>query len=335
MPTLSIVSDCIVIHANQKENFKASIIKKDQSNHSYDSSNDEVSKVSILISDIDIYNDDLYVNDQDVSGLLSRYKLDTSKLDDEFYMTKNLANAATRPYNNNELFFVAYQLLNILEPNNHFYASCISVCSYKYVELSVHNSFVRDFLVNKWYVLDNKRGKITPNYIRWYISSSMSLSLMLLASDDTDNAAHVVGVAAEKSSSYYGYNHLSYWNYCQLAFLYGALKVYKEDYNSASVWFMNSFNASRAGIADIYNPRNDWLLGQLSDCEALLKVGSLSLVCAMKANNGALPLESRSTQQVPKNKKIDINVLFLRLPVLKNKSLPFFDLIKSRLEGLT
>lgn len=265
----------------------------------------------IDICDINIYQAlHLIVEGGDINLdiLFEKYRLDASKLNDEFYVTRKIINAATRGLDNNELFLAAFSALAIMPLNNHFYGALITLSAYKYLEAPEGREWVLDVLNRCKIEFDDAPTAKTPNIVRWGISSATALSLALLLNDKVDEADRILNVVLSHYEP--NYNQLSLWNYCQCLILKSAILFYKGKKAEAGWRFLSAFDFSRKSINDIYNSRNDWVLGQISDCQALLSLGELALKCGVKCL-GKIPSESRYAD-ISFNGKVNFTPVFAR-----------------------
>ena len=279
----------------------------------------------IKIKDISIYEDlniATEIGEYSLGNILEKYKLDQEKLNDEYYVTHKIIDAATRNMSDNELFFAAYNALAIMPEENHFYGALITLTSYKYLEAPEERDWVLKGLIDSKKKFDKSIKPKTPNTVRWGISSATALSMSLLLNDFVDEAEAIIDTAISKFEP--NYNQLSYWNYCQCLILKSTILIYKGKQSEAGWKYLEAFDFSRKAINDIYHPRNDWVLRQISDCQALLSLGELALMCATKCL-GKIPPASRYAD-IQHNGRISLTPIFSRCrnSRQKFKSL-FFD----------
>lgn len=266
----------------------------------------------------------------DLAGAFASYRLDQSKLADEFYMTGAIINAATRGMENNELFFVAYNALAIMPKNNHFYGALITLISYKYLEAPEYRGWILNILLESKKQFDGALEYCTPNLARWGISSATAFSLALLLNDRVDDAEWTIDSALANYEP--NLNHLSYWNYCQCLILKSTILAASGKNKEAGWKYLAAFDFSRKAINDIYHSRNDWVLGQISDCHALLNLGELSLKCAAKSL-GKIPSESRYAD-IKYNGAINFMPVFSRFQGSRAKfKSSFFDAVDDIFNG--
>lgn len=265
----------------------------------------------IKIKDISIYENltiSTEVGEHSLGNIFEKYKLDKEKLNDEYYVTRKIINAGTRNMNDNELFFAAYNALAIMPAENHFYGALITLTSYKYLEAPEEREWILKGLIDSKKKFDKSIKQKTPDIVRWVISSATALSILLLLNDFIDEAEEVIDTAISKFEP--NYNQLSYWNYCQCLILKSTILTYKGKQSEAGWKYLEAFDFSRKAINDIYHPRNDWVLGQISDCQALLSLGELALKCATKCL-GKIPPASRYAD-IQHNGSISLSPIFSR-----------------------
>nr|WP_314876140.1 hypothetical protein [uncultured Pseudomonas sp.] len=290
----------------------------------------ETFAIEINIKDFSIYESLVFssgIFEIDLMDAFAKYRLDQNKLADEFYMTGAIVNAATRGMENNELFFVAYNALAIMPITNHFYGALITLVSYKYLEAPEYRGWVLDTLFESKKKFDGAVEYCTPNLARWGISSATAFSLALLLNDRVESAEWALDSALTKYEP--NLNQLSYWNYCQCLILKSTILVHSGNSKEAGWKYLAAFDFSRKAINDIYHSRNDWVLGQVSDCHALLNLGELSLKCAAKSL-GRIPSESRYAD-IKFNGKINFMPVFSRFQGSRNKfKSSFFDAVEEK-----
>lgn len=291
----------------------------------------QVNSIEVNINDFSIYDDLRLILKEDELNLtdaLSKYRLDVNKLSDEFYVTGAIINAATRGMENNELFFVAYNALAVMPLNNHFYGSLITLISYKYLEAPEHRDWVLSVLMASKVSFDEAVKYCTPNIARWGISSATAFSLVLLLNDRIEDAEWVISSALKRFEP--NLNQLSYWNYCQCLILKASMLCYAGNVKEAGWKYLAAFDFSRKAINDIFHGRNDWVLGQFSDCHALLNLGELSMKCASRCL-GKIPSESRYAD-IKYSGKINFAPVFARFQTSRTKhDGKFFESVEKRL----
>lgn len=281
--------------------------------------------VELNIKDFNVYEDLVVCSESheiSLGNAFSKYRLDRAKLGDEYYVTATIIDASTRGLSNNELFFVAHNALSIMPSANHFYGSLITLISYKYLEAPEYRGWILPVLVEAKSRFDNSVDVMLPNVVRWGISSTTALSLALLLNDRVESAKAIVDVSTQLYKPHL--NQLSYWNYCLCLILKATILRCEGDAKAAGWKYLEAFEFSRKSINDIYHGRNDWVLGQLSDCHALLDLGELALKCAVKSL-GKLPPESRYAD-VKHGGKVVFSPIFSRFQDSREKfNSSFFD----------
>ncbi len=276
--------------------------------------------IEINIRDFSVYESLLLTSDEykvELADAFEKYRLNENKLADEFYVTGAIINAATRGMDNNELFFVAYNALSIMPIGNHFFGALITLISYKYLESPDYRGWVLEVLLDAKSKFDAFVGYCTPNFARWGISSATAFALVLLLNDQVGNAEDVIDSALGKYDP--NLNQLSYWNYCQCLILKATILAHSGKLKEAGWKYLAAFDFSRKAINDIFHSRNDWVLGQISDCHALLNLGELAMKCATRSL-GKIPSESRYAD-IKYSGKISFAPVFTRF----QNSLPRFN----------
>ena len=290
--------------------------------------------IKINIKDMSIYDDLIYADGKielNLSSAFEKYKLSRDLLEDEAYVTGAIINAATRGLNNSELFFMAYNALAIFPEKNHFYGSLVTLISYKYLEAPECRGWVVRVLLGAKNRFDSSADSYAPNSVRWGISSATALSLALLMHDRLADAEEVIDSALLRYEP--NINQLSYWNYCQCLILKATLRLHAGEQAEAGWRYLAAFDFSRTAINNIYHSRNDWILGQISDCHALLRLGELAMKAAAKTL-GPIPSESRSAS-IGYDGPIDLMPVFSRIPKARSKfDGKFFDAATKILNAL-
>ncbi|ERT18525.1 MULTISPECIES: hypothetical protein [Pseudomonas] len=289
--------------------------------------------IEVNIRDFSVYESLQLASDEhklELAGAFEKYRLDEKKLADEFYVTGAIINAATRGMENNELFFVAFNALSIMPVNNHFYGALITLISYKYLEAPEYRGWVIGVLLESKTKFDDAVEYCTPNTARWGISSATAFALVLLLNDRVEDAEWVIDSALRRYEP--NLNQLSYWNYCQCLILKAAILAFVGR-NKESGWkFLAAFDFSRKAINDTFHSRNDWVLGQISDCHALLNLGELAMKCAAKSL-GRIPSESRYAD-IKYSGKISFAPVFSRFQSSRSKfKSEFFDVTEMALNS--
>lgn len=298
-------------------------IKQDGSSLPFE---DESGILKIKIKDLDIYKKlelDLAFDNIEINSFFEKYTLDKKKLNDEHYVTSKIINAATRNLNNNELFFTAFNALREIKPENHFHDALITLLSYKTLENPKGRMWIISTL-EKSKIESQKDNNVilTPNIVRWNISSTASLSLLLLLNDLEESASNIINHTVNENSTIY--NQLTFWNYTIIKLLQALIEANNNTPKKAGWTFLETFDFTRKAVNDLYHSRNDWILGQISDCRALIELGELALKCAVKCL-GNIPHETRIAN-ISFNGVIDLSPIFSRCRMARgNFNGVFFD----------
>lgn len=274
--------------------------------------------IKIKIKDFSIYRSlilQIDAIDLDLSKAFDKYRLDHNRLNDEEYVTELLVNAASRKLSNEQLFFMAFNALSIMPESNHFFGALITLLSYKYLEVPDSREWIVDILVEAKKRFEDAADVCSPSTVRWGISSSAALTLLLLLKDRIPDAEGVVDTTLFKWDP--NLNHLSYWNYCICLNMKAMLLLNKGSEIKAAWKFAGAFEFSRMAVLTIYQSRNDWLLNQISDCHALIRLGEMSLKAAAKILN-PIPPESRMAN-ISYSGMIDCSPIFMRIQKSRSK----------------
>jgi hypothetical protein len=261
----------------------------------------------------------------DIADRFVRYQLDENKLNDNRYLTGTLFNAATRPFSDDDLFAVAYAYLNALPIDNPNFGGLITIVSYR----------IADKLRERIAVLDDvyatycRYRKMTPAYdpvaFRWLVSSSNVLATVLLSVGRVQQAEDVVDGALQ-TIVHPSLNPMVHQNYVLLLFQGGLIKAWSGCFKEAASLFIGAVNACRHGLIDLLHPKNEWVLGQMSDCHKLLHFAEIAHVAALACTRNQLPPPSRfaSIAKAPKF-QMNFRLLLERFECFKQKTPPFFE----------
>lgn len=255
---------------------------------------------------------------------LSKYVVDRNKFHDDVYMTNMLINAASRNLSPDELFFVASKALGKIPNDSPYLGALITLLSYRIIDDIGGRSFIFEDVLAKKLKFDDFFDKENPHSLRWVISSSSTFSMLCLILGKVSIAKDIL-VKLQRNSHLPELNPLSYWNFCQAMTLLGLIQIEQNDKRKAGNTLLRNFIFSRNSLIDIYHPRNDWLLGQLSDCSAILELGKLSLILGTKSHGNKIPGSSRISSFNADSKIVNLSPLFIRFNTVDRGSIPFFN----------
>lgn len=255
---------------------------------------------------------------------LEKYKLDLSKVNDDFYMTERLINASSRNLTPDELFLICFSYLEKIPSTCSYLGAIITLLSYRVLDDIDNRSFIFEKLLEAKKNYDKNFDNNNPHGIRWFISSASNFSMLCLTLGEVEQAEHCLNTL-EKNASLVELNPLSYWNYSQAMTLFGLIQVNKGNYKKAGNIFLRNFTFTRNSLCDLYHPKNDWLMGQLSDCTALLELGKLNLIAGTNAYENKIPQSSRFSNFNSIGKEINIKPLFIRFNKLNPAKIKFFQ----------
>lgn len=260
----------------------------------------------------------------DIPLTLEKYRLDLSKVNDDFYMTERLINASSRNLTPDELFLICFSYLDKIPSTCSYLGSIITLLSYRVLDDVDKRSVIFEKLLKAKKSYDQNFDNNNPHSIRWFISSASNFSMLCLVLGEIEHAEYCLNTL-EKKASLVELNPLSYWNYSQAMTLFGLTQINKNNYNKAGNIFLRNFTFTRNSLCDLYHPKNDWLMGQLSDCTALLELGKLNLIAGTNAYKNKIPQSSRFSNFNSIGKEINIKPLFIRFNKLKPGEIKFFQ----------
>lgn len=292
-------------------------------------SESDLFKIKIPIKAFDIFQSEITVNGNLVD--FEKYKLCKDNYYNDFYMTESIVNAGARKFTNDELFFLIKNNINQLPHDCPYLGSMLTIISYRIIDDIEQREYLVENIIELKRKFDTKINDANPHSIRWFVSSAATMSMLLIAVNRKKEAEEFLNLV---KLNYYriNLNPLCYWNSIQGMILLSLLQIDNEKWDLAGNLLLSQFVFSRNALLDIYNPRNDWLLGQLSDCTALLELGKLSLIASTRCLNNNIPSASRICSFNGNNKPVDFSPLFIRFRGLENK-VSFFKSVKDKLDA--
>lgn len=288
-------------------------------------------QLNINLLSFNFLNNELRVNNKVVE--FENYRIDESKFFDDYYMTQLLVNAATRKFSSDELFFVIVNYLDRVPEHSPYLGAMITILSYRVIDNIEGRSGLFEKILYAKNVYDEKFDTSSPHAVRWFVSSSATFSMLSLLLGRVEVAANTLSKMRDKSYLV-ELNPLSYWNYCQAMSLLALINIHMGLKFEAGNIFLTTFIFSRNSLIDIYHPRNDWLLGQLSDCTAIMELGKFCLVCGARSYDDKIPPSSRFSAFCSKGKTINLSPLFIRYNGVNATAFPFFSKVLKKLEGM-
>lgn len=286
-------------------------------------------KMKLPIRSFDLFKTDIFIDENQVD--FERYKLCKEKYYNDFYMTESFVNAGARSFNNDELFFLIKNNINNIPYDCPYLGSMLTIISYRIIDDIQNREYLVENIINLKRNFDTKINDANPHSIRWFVSSAATMSMLLIAVDRKKEAAEFLSLI-KLNYNRLTLNPLCYWNSIQGMILLSLLYIDNDDWELAGTLLLSQFVFSRNALLDIYNPRNDWLLGQLSDCTALLELGKLSIIASTRCLKNNIPSASRVSPFNGNNKPVDFSSLFIRFRGLEHK-INFFKSIRDKVDA--
>ncbi|PIF20674.1 hypothetical protein [Candidatus Pantoea floridensis] len=283
----------------------------------------------IQIDAIDIFESIISVNEIDVN--FDKFILDKNNYFNDDYMTESIVNAGARKFTNDELYFLVKNNIKKIPLNCPYLGAMLTIISYRIIDdLDKRKNIIDDIVCLKR-KYDAAVDDTNPHSIRWFISSSATLAMLLIALDRKEEAKEFLNLVKK---NYYriNLNPLCYWNAIQGMILLSLLYIEDDQWELAGNLLLSQFIFSRNSLIDLYNPRNDWLLAQLSDCTALLELGKLSLIISTRCLKNNINSSTRISPFNGNNKIVELSPLFIRFRTLSNK-VDFFNTIKEKIDA--
>ncbi|MDO9104997.1 MAG: hypothetical protein Q7U57_08545 [Methylovulum sp.] len=268
----------------------------------------------------------------DISDSFLHYQLDSSRLNDNVYLTSVLFNASARPFSGDDLFVITYAYLKALPLDNPNFGGLITLLSYRITDRLDD----REHVVNEVYGVYRRYRDVVHSHdaiaFRWLVSCSSALATSLLSIGSVTQAEDVVDVALNMII-HPSFNPLVHQNYTLLLFQAGLIKAWKGRFDEASSLFIAAVNAGRYGMIDLLHPQNSWVLGQISDCHKFLYIIEAAHSSALACTRNHLPPQSRFAplKTAPKL-QINYRTIFDRFACFKKKSPPFFEQVLHKMQ---
>jgi len=261
----------------------------------------------------------------DLTAFLLRYQLDKNRLNDKVYLNDSLFNAGVRKLSNEGLFVTAYAYLNTISIDNPYYGGLITLLSYRIADHLADRADMLDVVYATYRHYRDKVALYDADAFRWFVSSSSALTTVLLSTGAVTQASDVVNGALQAIVNP-SFNPMAHQNYALLLFQGGLIKVWNGRYEEGTALFIAAANATRQGIADLLHPKNDWVLGQISDCHKCLYLFEVAYLAAIASSGNKLPPASRfGVIKNPPKIHINFSHLFDRFEYLKKTTPSFFS----------
>ena len=286
-------------------------------------------RVKLLISSFDIFENNVEINGSTVN--FNKYILCDNNYYNDYYMTETFVNAGARKFTNDELFFLIKNNIHKIPYDSPYLGSMLTIASYRIIDDLENRRYLIDELIHLKRMFDDNFDENNPHSIRWLISSAATMSMLLMAVDKKMEAKEFLSTVKTHYNRA-NLNPLSYWNLNQAMILLSLLYIDDNDWDASGTLLLSQFVFSRNALLDIFNPRNDWLLGQLLDCTALLELGKLSLILSTRCLKNNIPSSSRISPFNGNNKPVDFSPIFIRFRGLENK-IPLFKEIKEKVDA--
>lgn len=215
------------------------------------------------------------------------------KQHDVHYMNRNFFSPATRISDPNKFCEFARSVLGVMEQSGRFYCGVLSVLGYRVSEDPTRYAELGNWLINKRVeLLSVRKNPTNPLWLRWWISSAQTVACLAIYYKRVDAAISIAEDAVKFSR--FGYvNHMIYWNMASIMLIYGFVLHKRDRVEEACGVFGELFDLCENGLRDIFNPRNNALVTQHTDCIALIEIGRQAYVCHFVCREGVIPLESK------------------------------------------
>lgn len=326
---VSIETNFIYIHLNKESSPKIKINGELSSKEFELIETDSAFTIKKSVESFDIFKDKIEVNGTNVD--FSKYILCDQNYYNDYYMTESIVNAGARKYTEDELFFVIKNNIKRLPYDCPYLGAMLTIISYRIIDDIDNRKYMIDDIISLKKKYDLTFDENNPHSIRWLISSSATMAMLLISADrksDAKNFLEYVKLNYNKATL----NPLAYWNLNQAMILLSLLYIDDNKWDSAGNLLLSQFVFSRNALLDIYNPRNEWFLRMAIDCTALLELGKLSLILSTRCLKNNIPESSRIASFNGDDYQIDFSPIFIRFRGLENK-IPLFKEIKEKVDA--
>jgi hypothetical protein len=290
----------------------------------------EDKKLSINFTENNIIYSNVSVNingiDVDINYKFDKYRLDLDLLNDENYMNATLFSAPSRKYRGNELYFILSNLINVIEDNNPFLGGILTLLAYRIGEEYNQRIKYLDVLYAKKSSYDNKIALTTDVAVRWYFSSSATISILLLLDNRHSQAESILDNQWGKSS-YASISSHSGWNRAICNLNFAIISFINEDFEKSLSCASEVYNSSKIEILNLNSHQNPFILFQSLDCKMLIDlIQNAIILIKLIENKVEIPSKYKNIRISPKH-KININTILKRFSITTDLDLGLYEKI--------
>lgn len=279
---ISIEHNFIKFTTIRKENNDSLILTIDKKEYIF---NDDQLSVRFINSNL-LYSEIFLSNStkkENISYVFNNYRLNKSSLIDEDYMNSNFFAAPSRKLSGNELFFQLEQSLFLFNYDNKFLGGILTLLCYRMSESMATRKFIVDRLIKFKEEYDKKINYWDEDHLRWYVSSSSTVSTVLLMLNMLPQAEDILIKSINDTENYYSNKALG-WNrsICLIN-----LSILNYDKNPKKSFLLASLSASLCHdeINNLSSEQNPFVLYQNLDCKMMLDLLSNSIIIIKKIEN--------------------------------------------------
>ncbi len=222
---------------------------------------------------------------------LSFYRLDENELNSHPYMTRNVFSAGARKINGEDMF---YLLLNYIDDPKHnwqYYGGLITNVCFRIAENIEYRSKFIPYILEK-YLSYAKNAEISADHsVRWYLSGSLNIAILLLYIGDISNSKKVIDIFLSRSIPN-GAFPLTYMNLATMLFLRSAIALEDGDISAAYLLALECADCCQNSLPKLFTARNRYYFQHRYDAEQLLRIGYASSLVANSLGNRTNPMDS-------------------------------------------
>lgn len=252
---------------------------------------------------------------ENTTNILPPFSFDLNSADNINYMSKEFFSHKTRVSNKNAAFYQMLSAKNLLSKENPFYLSLISIIGFRVSESPEHRKLVGlELIKERLAIKPDEKLFSDPIWIRWWLSSGTTISVLAVYYNDLDSAKKILASLFEKRNDVY-LSQMFYWNLSSAMLIYGFLLFTDGELEKAKKIFAYLFQLTKQGLSEIFDDRNDRILSQYPDCNALIEIGRHAHACHAVLSGKAFKPGQRATYPLDlKDYYIDFVAAVRRFP---------------------
>jgi len=219
-----------------------------------------------------------------ISSLFDKYRLETTFLEDTKYMNENLFAAPSRQLIGNDLFYQLISIVDKIEHSNKFLGGVLTLLTYRIADsITSRHKFI-SLVQEKKKLYDTKVQFSDEIAIRWYVSSSATVSTLLMMTNRVEEAETILKKQAENSYHYSLADNVG-WNQTICMINLSLILFSNKDINGALKAASFAYEICKTNISYMGSCQNNFVLFQTLDCKVMIDLmhNSLVLICKYSA----------------------------------------------------